>query len=138
MTTPDAAQLHRAMFDRIERRDVDGLRELFAPDAIHTSGDGEPRVGPEPVAAEVRGFVEAFSDLTIDIRHHHVPDATRSIIEYTFRGTHDGNLDDLPPTGEHIAVAACSVLIADEGAIRRESDYYDTMAMLDQLGVLGR
>jgi steroid delta-isomerase-like uncharacterized protein len=138
MRTSDAAQLHRAMFDRIERRDVDGLRELFAPDAIHTSGDGEPEVGPDPVAAEVRGFVEAFSDLTIDIRHQHVPDATRSIIEYTFRGTHDGILEDLPPTGETIAVAACSVLIADDGTIRRGSDYYDTMAMLNQLGVLGR
>jgi hypothetical protein len=88
MNPADAAGLHRAMFAAIERRDLDALRGLFAVDATHTSSDGEPMTGPEPLIDEVRAFVEAFPDLTIDIRHQHVPDPSRSIIEYTFRGTH--------------------------------------------------
>jgi len=138
MNTTDAAGLHRAMFRAIEHRDFPGIRELFAPDAIHTSPDGEPVTGPEPVIAEVRSFVKAFPDLTIEIRHQHVPDPSRSIIEYTFSGTHSGPLEDIAPTGEPVAVVACSVLEAEDGAIRRESDYYDTTAMLTQLGVMGR
>jgi steroid delta-isomerase-like uncharacterized protein len=131
----DAADLHNAMFDAIRDRDYDAMRELFAADSVHTSGDGEPSIGPEPVLAEVQAFVEAFPDLTIDVRHQHVPESSRSIIEYTFRGTHEGRLDDIPPTGKPIAVPACSVLEAQHGAIRRESDYYDTMAILAQLDV---
>ncbi len=131
----DAAELHRTMFDAIQRRDFHALGQLFAADAIHTSGDGESATGPEPVIAEVQAFVTAFPDLAIDIRHQHVPDASRSIVEYTFRGTQSGPLEDVPPTGNEVAVAACSVLEAKHGTIRRESDYYDTMAMLAQLNV---
>lgn len=137
MNGADAAGLHRAMFAAIERRDLDALRGLFAVDATHTSPDGELTTGPEPVIAEVRAFVEAFPDLTIDIRHQHVPDPTRSIIEYTFRGTHTGPLEQVPPTGRFVTVVACSVLEARDGVIDRESDYYDTTSMLSQLGVSG-
>jgi hypothetical protein len=34
-----------------------------------------------------------------------------------------------------VAVVACSVLEAENGTIRRESDYYDTLAILAQLDV---
>jgi steroid delta-isomerase-like uncharacterized protein len=131
----DAAELHRAMFAAIQHRDFDTMRGLFVPESVHTSPSGEPVTGAEPVIAEVQGFVDAFPDLTIDIRHHHVPDPSRSIIEYTFSGTHSGPLEGIPPTGRSVAVVACSVLEAQGGAIRRESDYYDTMAMMEQLGV---
>ena len=130
-----AAELHRAMFDAIQARDDEALRELFSPRATHTSSDGEPTTGPEPVIAEVDGFVTAFPDLTIDIRHQHAPDPATSIIEYTFRGTHQGPLEDIQPTGRTIAVVACSVLEANDGVIERESDYYDSLALLEQLGV---
>lgn len=123
------------MFSAIQARDFDALRGLFTSESVHTSGDGAEQTGPEAVVGEVAGFVEAFPDLRIDIRHQHVPDPSRSIIEYTFTGTHSGPLDDVAPTGRTVAVPACSVLEGDDGTIRRESDYYDTMAMLAQLGV---
>jgi steroid delta-isomerase-like uncharacterized protein len=137
MNPVDAAGLHRAMFAAIERRDLDALRGLFAVDAIHTSPDGEPMTGPEPVIDEVRAFVEAFPDLTIDIRHQHVPDPSRSIIEYTFRGIQTGPLEEVAPTGRSVTVVACSVLEARDGVIDRESDYFDTTSILTQLGVNG-
>lgn len=134
----DAATLHRAMFDAIGRRDFDALRGLFHPDAVHVSGSGEAGTGPEPVVTEVQGFVEAFPDLAIDIVRQHVPDPSCSVVEYTFRGTHEGPLDDIAPTRRRVAVRACSVLEAESGSISRESDYFDTMDMLDQLGVAER
>ncbi len=130
-----AAELHRAMFEAIRARDHETLRGLFHPRATHTSSDGRPTTGPEPVVAEVEGFVTGFPDLTIDIRHQHAPDPATSIIEYTFRGTHHGLLEDIPPTGKTIAVVACSVLEARDGVIERESDYYDRLVLLEQLGV---
>jgi hypothetical protein len=59
MKPTDAAGLHRAMFAAIDRRELDASRGLFAVDATHTSSDGEPMTGPEPVIDEVRAFVEA-------------------------------------------------------------------------------
>jgi steroid delta-isomerase-like uncharacterized protein len=134
----DAAELPRAMFRAIHDHDPAALEELFAADAVHTAPDGEPVTGPEPVIAEVQGFTEAFPDLAIELRRQHVPDASRSIVEYTFRGTHLGDLDGAPPTGRSVAVDACSVLEASDGAIQREADHYDTAVMLAQLDLASR
>lgn len=129
-----AAELHQAMFAAIQARDFNTLRRLFGPQSVHVSGDGVEKIGAEPLIAEVSMFTAAFPDLTIRIGRQHVPDATASIIEYTFSGTHLGELQGLQPTGERISVVACSVLEAAGGMIRRETDYFDTMALMAQLG----
>jgi steroid delta-isomerase-like uncharacterized protein len=132
MTT--AAELHTAMFGAIQARDFDAMRGLFDSNSVHVSGDGVEKRGPEPIVEEVTMFTTAFPDLTITVRRQHVPEDTVSIIEYTFSGTHRGDLEGLAPTGRKIAVVACSVLEADGGTIKREADYFDTSALLAQLG----
>jgi steroid delta-isomerase-like uncharacterized protein len=133
MTT--AAELHQTLFAAIQERDFDTLRRIFHRDSIHTSGDGIQKKGAEAVVDEVESFLTPFPDLTLTIREQFVPDESVSIIEYTFSGTHQGPLDDVAPTGKKISVIACSVLEAREGKIIREADYYDTLAMMEQLSL---
>jgi steroid delta-isomerase-like uncharacterized protein len=133
MTT--AAELHQTLFAAIQARDFDTLRRLFHRDSIHTSGDGVQQIGAEAVVDEVKSFVTPFPDLTLTIREQFVPDESVSVIEYTFSGTHQGPLGDVAPTGKKISVIACSVLEAREGKIIREADYYDTLAMMQQLSL---
>jgi steroid delta-isomerase-like uncharacterized protein len=130
-----AAALHRAMFEAIGKRDFDGLRDLFASDATHTSGDGVEKRGPEPVVEEVKIFTTAFPDLEITVRQQLEPSDRLSVIECTFSGTHRGELEGISPTGRAICVVACSVLEATGGLITREADYYDVMTLMSQLGV---
>jgi steroid delta-isomerase-like uncharacterized protein len=134
MEMTSAGELHRAMFEAIGKRDFDGLRKLFANDATHTSGDGVEKQGPEPVVEEVKAFTTAFPDLEITPRQQLEPSEGLSVIEYTFSGTHHGELEGISPTGRAICVVACSVLEAKGGVITREADYYDTMALMTQLG----
>jgi predicted ester cyclase len=60
-----------------------------------------------------------------------------SIVEYTFSGTDCGELEGIPATGRWILVGACSVVEVRVGRIHRERDYYDTLALMEQLGVGG-
>ena len=131
---PTASDLHKAMFDAIQARDFDALKGLFGSRSVHVSGDGVEKHGPDPVIGEVSMFTTAFPDLTITIRHQHVPDDSVSVIEYTFSGTHRGELEGLSPTGRQVSVVACSVLEAKGGKVAREADYFDTTALLAQLG----
>ncbi len=133
MTT--AAELHRTMFAAIQERDFDTLKRIFHRDSIHTSGDGVQQIGGEAVVDVLKSFLTPFPDLTITIREQFAPDESVSIIEYTFSGTHQGPLEDVAPTGKKISVIACSVLEAREGKIIREADYYDTLAMMEQLSL---
>lgn len=131
MTT--AADLHMAMFDAIQARDFNALRGLFDARSVHVSGDGVEKLGPDPLIAEVSMFTTAFPDLMITIRKKYVPNDAVSVIEYSFSGTHRGELEGLAPTGRKVAVVACSVLESDGGTIKREADYFDTTALLAQL-----
>jgi ketosteroid isomerase-like protein len=71
----------------------------------------------------------------IEIRHHHLPGEGVSIVEYTFSGTHEGELEGVLPTGRTMEVVACSVAEIHDGQIHRERDYYDTLVLMRQLGL---
>ena len=57
------------------------------------------------------------------------------MLEIVARGTHTGPLDGIPPTGRRAEVVGCNVVEIRDGKIHRERDYYDTMALMQQLGL---
>lgn len=129
------AELHRAVYEAVQSRDFDRLREIYHADCRYATGDGVEQRGVGAVLASAGTFTRAFPDLTIEIRHHHLPSESVSIVEYTFAGTHRGELEGIPATGRRMEVVACSVAEIYAGQIHRERDYYDTLALMQQLGV---
>ncbi len=130
-------ELHRAVYDAVPTRDFVRLREIYHPDCSYTGGDGVEHRGVDAVLEVVETFTTAFPDLTIDILHHHLSGEGVSVVEYTFSGSHQGDLEGIPPTGKRMEVAACSVVEIRDGRIIRERDYFDSLALLEQLGVAG-
>lgn len=51
------------------------------------------------------------------------------------RGTHQGELDGIAATGRSIQLHGCNVIEVADGRIVREREYFDTMALMAQLGV---
>jgi steroid delta-isomerase-like uncharacterized protein len=129
------AELHRAVYDAVQSRDFDRLRQIYHADCRYSTGDGVERRGVDAVLASVETFTSAFPDLAIEVRHHHLPGEGVSIVEYTFSGTHEGELEGVPPTGRTMEVVACSVAEIHDGQIHRERDYYDTLVLMRQLGL---
>jgi steroid delta-isomerase-like uncharacterized protein len=132
---PNAAEIHRAVFDAIPSQNFAKLRELYHPDTIYMTGDGAEQQGADFALGAAEAFTTAFPDLTIKLRRQYVPSHDVSIIEYTFSGTHKSELEGIPATGKKIAVIACSVIEVQDGKIVREHDYYDNMALMSQLGL---
>jgi steroid delta-isomerase-like uncharacterized protein len=130
-------ELHRSVYEAVQSRDFDRLREIYHADCRYATGDGVEHRGVDAVLASVDKFTRAFPDLAIEIRHEHLPSESVSIIEYTFAGTHRGELEGIPATGRRMEVVACSVAEIHDRQIHRERDYYDTLALMDQLGVAG-
>ena len=136
MTERTAAQLHPGVFDAINKRDWDALRDIYHSDLTYITGDGDRQVGPDAAVGAAQMFADAFPDLKVDVQRHHTTDnGDVSVIEYTFSGTHEGDLEGIPATGRRIEVVACSVSQASDGRIIEERDYYDTLAVMEQIGV---
>ena len=112
---PDAATIQREMFAAVEGRDFDRLRELIHPDYTYIGGDGVERAGAEAAVAVAEYYTTAFPDLSFEVRAGHAPSDDVAILELIARGTHTGPLGD--------------------GRIIREREYFDTFAIMSQLGL---
>jgi steroid delta-isomerase-like uncharacterized protein len=132
---PNVAELHRAVYEAINARDLERLREIYHADCVYVTGDGVEQRGVDAVLAAVTTFTGAFPDLAIEIRRQHAAGDDVSIVEYTFAGTHRGELEGIAATGKAIEVVSCSVVEVRDGRIVVERDYYDTLALMTQLGV---
>lgn len=132
MTT--VAELHRAMFEAVERRDWQGLESLLHDEYAYTAGDGVEQ-GPDAALALAKTYTDAFPDLAFEIRHQHVLNNI-SIIECQATGTHQGELEGVAPTGRRIELCTCNIIEERDGKILNEREYYDSGLLMSQLGAL--
>lgn len=130
-----AATLQREMFAAIESRDLERLRAMYHPDYAYTGTDGVEHAGVEAGLAVAEQFTTAFPDLSFEVRASHPVTDEVAVVEVVARGTHTGPLDGIAPTGRRLEGVGCNVVEIRDGLILRERDYYDTLAMLRQLGV---
>ena len=131
----DVGSIHREMFDVIRSRDFGRLRDLYHTDYEYRGTDGASGGADEGIAI-VEAYTSAFPDLEFTIDHQHTPSESVSIIELTARGTHQGELEGIEATGRSVQLNGCNVIEVAEGKIVREREYFDTLALMAQLGVV--
>lgn len=129
----DTISLHHEMFEAIAARDFQRLRELAHPDYRYSSADGQAG-GIEVGIANTQTYTNAFPDLVFEIVNS-FSSGEWSCIEYVGRGTHTAELQGIPATGKRVQGVACNVIQVRDGKVYREHDYFDTMTVLQQLGV---
>src|SRR3990172_11593177 len=130
----DVASIAREYSDAWNRRDWAKWRELFHPEYTYTGGDGQVQKGPEAGMAIGQMFATAFPDGRIDVQQISVAGDT-AIVEFIGRGTHNGDLMGIAPTGRQLTIPVCDILQIRDGKIIAEREYMDMMHMMQQLGV---
>ena len=114
------------------------VAEAFTPDGVRVEYalPCARLEGREAIAAQADGYIRAIPDCTLEIRRvleHAHGDAT---VEWTFRGTHTGDLPGLPARGETVALEGVSVCRMQGDLIREEHVYWDAATLLAGAGVL--
>jgi predicted ester cyclase len=88
------------------------------------------------VAGVLRSLCEAFPDLAQEVANI-VAAGESAFAEAIARGTHSGPLEtpdgEVPPTGRKIEIRFCVVTRAGR---RRRREYYDSMTLPTQLGLM--
>jgi ketosteroid isomerase-like protein len=81
---------------------VELVDELLAPDYVsHAPGEPELKRGPEDIKEVVRAYHSAFPDLTYTVEKQ-VAEGDMVVTRWTVRGTHQGELMGVPPSGRHM------------------------------------
>jgi steroid delta-isomerase-like uncharacterized protein len=127
--------MHRELLGAWNRRDFQMMRTLLHADYTYVSPDGKQFNGTEAGLQNAFLYAQAFPDSQIEIKQVYVQGDT-AIAELVARGTHRGALMGIAPTGRSVETNMCNVMEFREGKIYREREYFDRLAMLEQLGVV--
>ncbi len=116
--------------------DAAGVANTFAADGIlDPKPTGATFSGPAAITTWYADLFKAFPDLAPALVNRY-QDGDVIIDEVEFSGTHNGPFLGIPATGKPVKVAASIVYEFANGAIARESAYWDVATMLIQMGVL--
>jgi steroid delta-isomerase-like uncharacterized protein len=106
--------------------------ELMAADAVvHEPVAG----GPAGLKAFAREFRLAFPDWHSTVEEL-IAEGDRVAERWTGRGTHKGELQGIPPTGKQVTVPGVVFYRIEGGKIVEFRGQFDTMSLMQQLGVV--
>jgi steroid delta-isomerase-like uncharacterized protein len=116
--------------------DFSAIDELASPDYIgYDPSQPEPTRGPQGLKDFVQGYLEAFPDgrVTVD---QQLAEGDFVATRWTGRGTHQGELMGIAPTGKQVTVTGITISRIAGGKIAEEWTNWDTLGMLQQLGAI--
>ena len=128
-------EIVREHMDSENRHEYDATIDTFHHPRYELIGTGQVYDGLEEVARYFEETRTAFPDQTNElIALHHADDAV--LVEADLRGTHDGPLRGLPPTGRKFEMRFLAIFLFDgDDKLVCERVYFDSNTILRQLGV---
>lgn len=135
MSSTNLKSLFRQGVDEVfNKKNLEYIDELYAPDAIdHSAPPGLPP-GIEGFRLKIGMFTNAFPDLNISYEFVMVDDDMVAG-RFTLTGTHQGDFAGIPATGKHVSVTGQDFVRMVDGKVSDHWLEMDTMTMMQQLGV---
>jgi steroid delta-isomerase-like uncharacterized protein len=134
----DAKALVARAYEAFNNRDFAAYAELFTADADTWATDGSMVSGVQNIAGWDMAWVDAYPDANITSSQM-VAQGSFVVSENRFTGTHEGTIaaasgDEIPATGNQVDVPYVAVFEIEDGKLKHQRIYYNSMDMLEQLG----
>ena len=115
---------------------LERLARLYAPDYEGVDvGQANPQHGPEEARRSMADFLLAFPDLHFTLDSTIMED-DHVALAWTARGTHQGKLMHIPPTGNFIEMRGVSLFTVEGDKIKRGLHIWDVAGFLRAVGLL--
>lgn len=126
--------LVREHMESENRHEFDVTMATFHHPRYEIVPTGEVYDGEEEVDEYFRMTRTAFPDQRNElIALHHADDAV--IAEFWLKGTHEGELRGIPPTGREFTCRCISLFLFEEDRLVCERAYFDVITIMAQLGL---
>jgi len=113
--------------------DVSVIDDIASPDFVeHQYGFSPPDA--TGVKRAITSLHRAFPDFSLTIEELTSSD-DKVWGRMTGRGTHEGALGEIPPTGEEIEITVIDIMRFEDGALLEHWGVADRFAMMEQLGM---
>lgn len=132
----DVKEIARRLAEDPWRGKLDEVVELVADDYVgHIPGSPEPLRGKQGFREFVSTYLTGFPDgrITVD---HQIAEAGFVATRWSARGTNTGELMGMPPSGKQVTVSGITYSRIANGKAREAWLIWDTLSMMQQLGVV--
>jgi steroid delta-isomerase-like uncharacterized protein len=136
MSSEQNKQIVRRAFEEPWKGNLDVVDELVASNYIgHDPANPEPLRGPEGVKGFISTYMAAFPDARITVDQQ-LAEGNFVATRWTGRGTHEGELMGIEPTGKQVTVSGLTISRLENDKIVEEHQNWDTFGMMQQLGAV--
>lgn len=127
----------RAFFDAWNALDLDAYDGLVAAGAQDHDAQNpfKDERGPEGVKRLTSMYHAGFSDSKITIEQQ-IADGDYVVSRWTATGTNDGEIMGMPATGKSVELSGITIDRIEDGKIAESWANWDTLGMMQQLGVV--
>ena len=126
--------LARRVFDEVlNKGDFRAFGEIYSPDFVKNPNGAHRTLAQE--IQDARSTRAGSSDLVMTIDDM-IAEGDRVAVLYTGRGTHDGPVGGVPPTGRRFNLSGVTVFRFSGGKIVEETTIYNELEFLRQIGVM--
>ncbi len=137
---PDEREANKALVRRVveeayNQGNLAVVDEVAAPDAVsHGTPPGWP-AGVEGARQFIVMWRTAFPDIHSTIEDQ-IAQGDRVVTRWTARGTHQGEMMGIPPTGRPVTVSGMTINRISGGRVVEDWTVVDQLGLLQQLGAL--
>ncbi len=128
-------QTTRQIWDSIESGDLDELDEVLHEDIVLRVPGQDEIHGRDGYKEYVRSYSMAFPDTSFDIHEMYV-DGDTVVTHFTWRGTHEGEMEGIEATGESVAIPGITINRFEDGMAVEDINFWDNLEFFEQLGML--
>jgi len=133
----DNKELSRRILEEVwNKQNLSAADDMIAADFVNHDPQSPVNVqGIEGYKQGVRYYLNAFSDCNFTVEDE-ISEGPMVVTRWTVNGTHTGNLGAIPATGRRISVTGISCGRVENGKMVEAWTNWDTLGMMQQLGVL--
>ena len=127
----------RGVFDEVfNKGNLSAADEILAPDyTLHDPAAPKFTGGRKAYKQFQARYLKAFPDHRLTVEDQ-IAEGDKVVTRWTARGTHRGDLPGIPATGKPVTVTGITVSRISGGRIAEEWQDWDSLGMLQQLGVV--
>ena len=135
MSTEANKDLMRRLIQVPNTGDYSPVDEVIGEDFVYRSSAGEEYHGRDGFKELVSTYRQAFPDLEMTPEEI-VAEGDTVFIVFTQRGTHQGPLMDIQPTGKKVTLPMISRARFEDGKLVDLYELFDSLDLMGQLGVI--
>lgn len=135
MSEQNKAIIRRFWDEVFNGRNLDAIDNLFTTDYVYHGPAGQEVRGTEGLKQFLSVYFNAFPDISADVEDIFA-EGDKVVSRVTGRGTHQGELMGIAPTGKKIAITVICMNRFVGDRIAEDWELYDLFGMMQQLGVI--